>query len=504
MIDEFVWLEDVEGEEALDWVRGMNARTEADLFVQPLFAELRAGVLDVLEADDRIPMPSLHRGVVTNFWTDAAHRRGLLRRTTWDDYRGGDPTWETVLDIDALSAAEGESWVFHGSNPLKPDLRRALIELSPGGSDASVTREFDMVEKRFIAVEEGGFVRPAAKGSLHWIDENAVYVATDFGPGSLTTSGYPRTVRRWDRGTPMAEAPIVFEGEETDVSVGASVDTLPGYQHHLYARGTDFYNSRHWLLRESGLVEIDTPTDASIGVRERWLMVRPRTDWTTGGRTYVGGSLLVTDLERFLAGDRSFDVLYEPTPSSSLAGWMWTRQHVVLSIQEHVRDRLEIWTPGDGWSSKEFPGAPAVWSVAAGAVDRDESDECLMVGHDFVTPSTLYFTSIGESPEVLRTAPARFDASGLAIEQHFATSADGTRIPYFVVGAKGGSKAPAATLLGGYGGFEISNTAAYSGVIGRSWLARGGTYALANIRGGGEYGPTVAHRWASREPPPGL
>ncbi|MEX2660033.1 MAG: S9 family peptidase, partial [Acidimicrobiales bacterium] len=214
--DPYLWLEDVDGPDALEWVRKMNALAEADVFLDPRFEPLRAATLEVLEADDRIPMPARHGDVVYNFWTDREHRRGLLRRTTWEAYRAGAETWETVLDVDALAAEDGESWVFKGCSLRKPDRTRALVELSPGGGDATTTRELDLVEKRFVVAQESGFVRPLAKGWLHWVDDDTVYVGTDFGPGTVTASGYPRTVRRWSRGTPMEEAPVVFEGEEGD------------------------------------------------------------------------------------------------------------------------------------------------------------------------------------------------------------------------------------------------------------------------------------------------
>ncbi|MEA3077139.1 MAG: prolyl oligopeptidase [Actinomycetota bacterium] len=488
MTDAWAWLEDVEGEDALGWVKEQNARTEADLFAAPQFEGLRADILEVLEADDRIAMPSRHRDTVLNFWTDASHRRGLLRRTTWDDYRAGDPEWEVVLDVDALAEAEGESWVMHAMTSRRPDRRRMLVDLSPGGSDADVTREFDMVDKRFVPAEEGGFERPLAKGWLAWIDDDTVYVGHDFGPGSLTKSGYPRTVRQWVRGTPLEDAPIVFEGEVDDVSVSAGVGTLPGHHHHVFRRSLDFYNSRKWILRDGELVEIDVPHHADVLVRERWLLVYPRTDCTIGGTAYAGGSLLAADLDAYLAGGRDVVPVFEPTDTAALAGHNWTRNHLVLRIHEDVRDRLEVCDPADGWARRPYRNAPPAWSVAMAAVDADESDDCLLVGTDFVTPSTLYVTALDDRPpEVLRVAPARFDATGLSVTQRFVTSADGTRVPYFLVG----NGEPGPTLLGGYGGFEVSNSAAYSGTIGRSWLAKGGTYALANIRGGGEYGP----RW---------
>ncbi|MBO0713595.1 MAG: S9 family peptidase [Acidimicrobiales bacterium] len=498
--DELAWLEEIEGANALEWVRARNAETESDLFSSPLFAELRAGALGVLEADDRIPMPHRHgEKTVLNFWTDATNRRGVLRRMTWDRYRAEDQNWEIVLDVDALGRDEGESWVVQGFDTRRPDHRRTLVDLSPGGSDASVTREFDLVDKRFIPAEEGGFVRPLAKGWLAWIDDDTVYVGNDFGPGSLTTSGYPRTVRRWSRGTPLEDAPLVFEGEPDDVWVEASVSTLPGFKHHLFRRSLDFFRSRKWILRDGVPFEIDVPEDAVVDVRERFLLVHPRTDWTMGDATFPGGSLLAADLAAYLDGARTLDVLFRPTPTSALAGWTWTRHHLVLSIQEDVRDRLEVLTPGEGWARRPLRGAPPLWSVGASSVDRDENDELWLTGNDFVTPATLYFGSVDQAPEVLRRAPARFDATGFTIVQHFVRSADGTRVPYFLVSSPtDGSGGPAPTLLSGYGGFEVSNGPAYSGILGRSWLARGGRYALANIRGGGEYGPSW-HRAGLRE-----
>lgn len=492
MTDEFEWLEDIDGDDALDWVRARNATTEADLFAEPRFSTLRSSLLEILEADDRIPMPTRHDDDVLNFWTDRNNRRGLLRRTTWDDYRGGDPTWETILDIDELSREERESWVFHGGAVRRPDRARMLLELSPGGSDASFTREFDLVERRFVDEEEGGFVRPLAKGWLQWIDDDTVYVGTDFGPDTLTSSGYPRTVRRWERGTPLRDAELVFEGDATDVSVRATVSTLPGFRHHTFGRGLDFYNSRRWILRDGALVEIDVPTHADVSVRERFLLVSLRSDWTVAGTTYPAGALLAADLDAFLAGDRSIDVVYEPTPTSALSAYTWTRNHLVLTVHEHVRDRIELCSPSDGWARRPLEGAPDVWSVGVMAVDADERDDLLVVGNDFVTPPTLYLADIpSATTEVLRTSPARFDASDVTIEQRFATSADGTRVPYFFV-ARAATEAPSGPkplLLNAYGGFEVSNTAAYSGLVGRGWLEQGGTYVLANIRGGGEYGP---------------
>ena len=373
--DEFRWLEDVEGDDAMAWVRERNERAESTLFLDPTFERIKQSTLDVLEADDRIAYPSRHGDLVHNFWTDARHRRGLLRRTTWADYRAGAPEWETILDIDALCEAETESWVFHGSSTRRPDRRRALIELSPGGSDASVTREFDLVDKRFIPPDEGGFVRPVAKGSLTWIDDDTVYVTSDFGPGSLTRSGYPRTVRRWTRSTPIEDAEIVFEGEESDVAVGVSVSAVVGFEHHVFERAPEFFTTRTSILRNGEPVEVNIPDDAEVSFFERWIFVSPRSDLERGDCSYVSGSLLVSDIDGFLAGTSVLTELFVPTATAALAGFTCTRSRVALNVMDDVRNSVSVATPpaagGDlgEWSTAPLVGAPDVWTVSVGAAN---------------------------------------------------------------------------------------------------------------------------------------
>ena len=505
MTDERIWLEDVEGADAMAWVGERNAEAEATLFADPAFAPLRQRILDVLEADDRIPYPSLHGDpaddpTVHNFWTDAAHRRGVLRRTTWQAYRRGDPGWETVVDVDALGASEGESWVFHGASTRRSDHRRTLVDLSPGGSDASVTRELDLVDKAFVPESEGGFVRPLAKGGLTWIDDDTVYATTDHGPGSLTRSGYPRTVRRWHRGAPLDDAEIVFEGDEADIAVGVAVGTVPGGRHHLFQRALDFYTAETWIIPDgapagTAPVRIDVPIDVEVSAHGPWLTLSLRKEWTVGDRTHPAGSLLVADVDGFLAGGTAPIPVFTPTTHRALAGYTWTRSRLVLNVLDDVRNRIEVVQPHDGdgaWSATPLTDVPDVWSIDVAAVDADSCDDVWLIGNDFLTPESLYLVHVGDRddpPELVRQAPERFDGRGLAITQHFATSADGTRIPYFEVGPEGGSATPRPTLLGGYGGFEVPRLPAYAPALGRAWLEEGGTYALANIRGGGEYGP---------------
>lgn len=495
--DPHAWLEDVTGTEALEWVARRNARTEARLTGTPLFTELESGIREVLDSRDRIPFVTARGGYYYNFWTDEQHPRGLWRRTTPESYRSADTEWEVLLDVDALNEAEGENWVWHGARFLRPDLDRALVDLSRGGADADVTREFDLPTRTFV---EDGFSRPEAKGGMSWIDRDTVYLSTDLGPGTMTTSGYPRTVRRLRRGEALESAELVYAGEETDLSISAFRDHTPGFERDFLRRALAFYADELHLIGADGtLTKIDVPDSAMTDVHREWCTVELREDW----ESFTAGSLLAARFDDVLAGTPDWEVLFEPTDSSSLAGYTWTRHHLVLDVLEHVVDRLVVLTPGEqGWERSPFVGAPEFGSVTVAAVDADESDDVWLIVADYLTPSTLSIATVGEAPRPLRSAPAFFDASRHVIEQHFVTSDDGTRVPYFLVRPTDlpfdGS---APTLLYGYGGFEIPMTPGYSGATGRSWLERGGVYAVANLRGGGEYGPRW-HRAALREKRP--
>ncbi|MEM9714354.1 MAG: prolyl oligopeptidase family serine peptidase [Actinomycetota bacterium] len=489
--DPWIWLEDVEGDEALTWVRARNAEAEAAVFADPRFEHIRTDVLAILQAEDRIDHPSVHGDRVHNFWTDADHPRGILRRTTWDDWRAGEPTWETILDVDALGATEGESWVFHGAATRRPERRRTLITLSPGGSDASVTREFDLVELRFVPEDEGGFVRPLGKGSCAWIDDDTIYAMVDLGPETLTRSGYPRQVRRWERGQPLAEADVVFEGDVDDVSVWAGVDSHPEHGHHLIRRALDFYTAEYHGLVDGRPVRIDVPTHVDVGIDGPWVTLDNRKEWTVDGRTHPPGSLLVAPYDDVIAGRIEPVPVFTPTATRALAAATWTRTRLVVTVMEDVRTRIETAAPppdGD-WTLEPLDGAPDVWTLGVGAVDGDELDDVWISGNDLLTPETLARQALGRPAEVLRQAPRRFETGDLRIGQHFATSDDGTRIPYFEV-SSASADGPRPTLLGGYGGFEVPRLPNHAPVLGRAWLAEGHTYVLANIRGGGEYGPS--------------
>ncbi len=493
--DPYAWLEDVTGTKALDWVKAQNAKTEARLAETPAFKAREAGIREVLDSDAKIPAVQKIGPYYYNLWKDRAHERGLWRRTTLDEYRKPEPKWETVLDLDALNKAEGENWVWHGANCLRPEYRRCLIALSRGGADADVTREFDLSTKQWI---KDGFFRPEAKGGLSWIDADTVYLYTDFGPGSLTSSGYPRIVKQWKRGTPMTSATLVYEGKPDDMYIAAMHDDTPGYERDFVSRTLAFYNDEMYLRGADGrLTKIDVPNSANKGVHRQWLTLELRDPWTVGGTTYPAGALLATRFDDFMAGKRDFQVLFTPTETASLASFAWTKSRLVLNVLDDVKSRLWVLTPGEGeWARAAFPvGDLAFGSTSVDAVDADENDQVWLTSTDFLTPTTLMLADVQRGPksiETLKAMPSFFDASKDEIEQHFAVSKDGTKVPYFLVRPKQlKADGSAPTLLYAYGGFEISMTPFYSGSLGRAWLDQGGVYALANIRGGGEYGP----RW---------
>ncbi|WP_407685206.1 prolyl oligopeptidase family serine peptidase [Mycobacterium sp. HUMS_1102779] len=511
--DPYLWLEDISGDEALDWVRARNAPTLAE-FRDAGFERMRTEALEVLDTDARIPYVVRRGEHLYNFWRDAANPRGLWRRTTLDSYRTDSPEWDVLIDVDELGRADDAKWVWAGAGVIEPEYTRALVGLSPGGSDASIVREFDMLTRRFVT---GGFELPEAKSQIAWEDADTVLVGTDFGAGSLTESGYPRVVKRWRRGTPLTDAETVFEGADTDVRVSASVDRTPGFERTLLARAVDFWNEEIYELRgspdDSELIRIDAPTDASVSIHREWLLIELRSDWYHGTATYRAGSLLAADYDPFLSGTAELRVVFEPDAHTALHHYAWTRDRLLIVTLADVASRVEIATPPSRddplrpasprlrssrgtWRREPVAGIPAATNTVIAAAD-EHGDEFFLDSSGFVSPSRL-MRGTGAGPlEAIKSAPAFFDAENFSVAQHFAESADGTAIPYFVVGPAD-APGPGPTLLYGYGGFETANTPAYNGVLGRLWLARGGTYVLANIRGGGEYGPGW-HTQAIRE-----
>ncbi len=489
--DPYLWLEDVTSEKALSWVKEQNADTKKVLEANPQFTSLRDDVRKILDSNARIPTVTKQGDFYYNFWKDKTNPAGIWRRTTLDEYRKAEPKWEVLLDLDALNKTENENWVWHGDSCLRPAYTQCLISLSRGGADADVTREFNLDTKAWV---KDGFFRPEAKGNLGWLDANTVYVSTDFGTGSMTESGYARISKIWQRGTPMSSAKTIYEGKSTDLGVGVYHDSTPGFERSFAVRNIAFYNDELFQVNaDNSLTKVDAPNSASKSVYREWLMLELRDPYTANGKTYPSGALIATRFDDFMKGGRQFDVVFEPSETTSLAGFSPTKNHFILNVLDNVKNRLYVLTHSDkGWAREALKGAPSFGTVSVGGVDSNESDDYFLTVTDYVTPTTLMFGSIGKSPEVLKQLPAFFDASNLKIEQFFASSKDGTRVPYFMVSNKNlkfDGKNP--TLLYGYGGFEISLTPNYSATVGRAWLTQGGVYVVANIRGGGEYGP----RW---------
>jgi prolyl oligopeptidase len=495
--DPYLWLEEVTGPRALGWVHEQNALSVRELEAAPDFEPIRKRVLAMLDSKEKIPFVAKHGAYYYNFWRDAEHVRGLWRRTTLEEFKKSDPAWEVVLDTDKLAEAEKENWVWKGYDVLYPAYDRCLVFLSRGGADARVVREYDLNAKTFVA---DGFYLSEAKSDVAWRGRDTLYVGTDFGPGSLTSSGYPRIVKEWKRATPLTEAKLLFEGTPEDVRVSASVEHDHGRTYDFIRRAVTFFTDQTSIRRGDQWVKIDKPDDVSVGTFDDQLLLRLRQDWTVGGKTYPAGTLLASDLESYLKGERRFDTLFEPTARKSLAGSSETKRFLIINELENVRNRLYVLQRENKQWTRTPLETPTFGSISVAGIDPDDSDDYFLTVSDFLTPSSLYLGTIGHSGrERLKELPKLFEAQGLEISQHEATSKDGTKVPYFQVSRMGlelNSQNP--TLLYGYGGFEISMLPAYSGSIGSAWLERGGVYVLANIRGGGEFGPNW-HEAARKE-----
>ena len=488
--DPFLWLEEVTGEKALDWVKSRNQETRHQLDGDAGFQQLRGQLQTILDSKDRIPGITQMGNAVYNFWTDAEHPRGVWRKTTLEEYKKTAPHWEVVLDIDALAKTEKENWVFKNSVCREPVYDRCLIELSRGGADAVTLREFDLRTKQFV---KNGFNLPEAKMTADWRDLNTVFIATDFGKNTLTDSGYPRQVKEWKRGTPIAAAKLILESQRTDLSVGAQSIDHGGYHHELVQRQIDFYRSEQYVRDHGKLQKLDVPAQSDLSFFEDQLIITLREAWTIKDKTYPAGAVLAISFSAFERGDRQFAVLFAPTDSTSFTGLAATRHFLLLQSLDNVKGKLDEWSFNNGkWSSRSV-NLPTLGSVMISPMNPEKSDDYLLSYSDYLTPSVYLLAHAGnDQRSTLKSAPAFFDATPYETVQQFATSTDGTKIPYFVVKRKElRNDGNNPTLLYGYGGFQVSLTPSYSGTIGKAWLEKGGVYVVANIRGGGEYGP----RW---------
>jgi len=494
--DNYTWLEDIHGERPMAWVKAENARTAAVLEKDPHFAPLEADALKVLESPERLPEPVLHDGAVYNTWRDAEHVRGIVRRTTLKDYLTAEPHWQTVLDYDALAKTDKQSWVGHGLNCLPPEEEFCLVALSAGGEDADTLREFNLKTGKFV---EGGFVLSRGKQTVSWVDKDTLLIGRDWGPGTMSEAGYPITVRRWKRGQPLESAVEVFRGEVKDNGYGDYAEVFIDGQGHvakLVQRNLSTYAQETYLLSSGGPKKLALPLKSSVsGLLDGQLLVELQEDWTPEGQTnkFVQGSVVALDLAAVEKDQTRLKpvVVFAPTSQEFEQWFATTRNHLIMSTLEHVQQRAYVYTLGSegNWTRKPLP-VPDNLTVGSGTFSLTD-DRFFVSVEGFLTPPSLWLGDAGDGSFALaKSQKPQFDASADVVEQLEATSKDGTKVPYFVVHRKDmrydGSN---PTLLNAYGGFQVPMTPLYHAVAGKLWLEHGGVFVLANIRGGGEFGP---------------
>ncbi|WP_126172965.1 prolyl oligopeptidase family serine peptidase [Altericroceibacterium xinjiangense] len=492
--DPYLWLEDIHRERALEAVSRWNAATTDALAATPGYEAHRAEARAILDDESQIATPDEVMGdVVTNLWRDAQHPRGLWREASLASYLSGNPEWRTLIDVDALGAQEGKSWVWHGADCLAPDYVRCLVSLSPGGTDADVVREWDRRTGQFVA---DGFTLPEAKSDVAWEDADTLLVGTDFGEGSMTTSGYPRIVKRWKRGTPLSAASVVLEGEPADISVSPTVIATDDARHVFLQRGLSFYTSQLWIGKDDGTF-IRTPVPETADLRA-----------VHDGRMIVylheplgkvpAGSLVAWPVADVLAGrSPAPEVVYSPTSQEAIEQVSATDDALWVKLLDDVSGRLLVLRrAADGGWTRTVADLPdqATVSLVSGA---DGQNLAFATVQSFLVPPSLYAVNADGSARLLQSLPAKFDASQFTVEQHFATSKDGTKVPYFLA-TRNGVQGPVPALIHAYGGFRSAQTPTYlttepyrAGPLAKWWVEDGNAYVLANIRGGGEYGP----RW---------
>ena len=493
--DSFLAFESLDDPVVLDWVERQNARTLAAWGNGARFDAFKDRLAAIYLRDDRPVIPSRWRDWAYDLWQDEHNPRGIWRRTSWASWRAGQPDWQTLLDFDLLCEEEQRPWVCVNERILDPDGDRALIFLSSGGSDALTVREFDLPTLRFV---DDGFALPGpGKHSIFWIDRDTVYVGWDDGGASLTRSGYPREVRRWARGTPIADAPVVFRAAFDDVSVCAFYE--PFDRRHALSVAVDSFDSDTYYLSPSEEWQrFDAPAHVAIEAWRGWLLLQPRLPWDCGGVVYAGGALLVIREAAFLRGERDCVPLFVPTPTTSGCGYSITQHQLIVSYLDDVQQRTVLWRArpsGDGrweWISREFPMRENV-QVAVSPIDSTMGDEAYVSVEDYLQPGGCWIVDLTQDDlsqwQLIDRYPASFDATPFAVTRAHAVSADGTRVPYTLIGPRERIEQPRACLLNGYGGFAVSLTPAYMSGIGPGWLQAGGVYVVANTRGGGEFGP---------------
>ncbi len=490
--DQFIWLEELNGARAMAWVKEQNAKTLAVLQNDPNFSTLYADALKIAQAKDRIPAPSFIGGQVYNFWQDTDHVRGIWRRTAPADYAGATPTWTTVLDLDALARSENGNWVWKGADCVWPAENRCMISLSDGGEDAVTVREFDLSSATFV---NGGLILPRGKQRFAWESGDTLLVSREWSPGELTASGYPYVVKRVVRGKPLSQAVEVFRGSKSDGGYGVTPEELhdgAGHSVVLIDRPLSTFTSQTFIMTSAGARRLDVPLKSQPqGLVDGRLLFTIQQRWTVNGTSFPAGSLISLDLDAARSEPNRLRpaLVYTAGPRATLDGVAQTSSRLLLTTYENVRGREWVYAPVPGGWSKQRLDLPDNSSIVVNDADQHGETAYITVTN-FLTPPTLWQLDAATGAlRDIKTSPARFDASQDVAEQREVTSKDGTRIPYFIVHPKAmkldGSN---PTLLYAYGGFDVSITPNYNGIVGKLWLERGGVYAVANIRGGGEFG----------------
>jgi prolyl oligopeptidase len=486
--DPYLWLEEVDGKKALEFVDAQNKATLDVLMQQKDYQDIYSKSLAIINATDRIAFPAIYGNYIYNFWQDKEHVRGIWRRTTKTSYNSPNPVWETLLDIDALSKQDNVKWVYKAAQGLYPKYDRFLVSLSKGGGDAVVVKEFDATTKTFI---KDGFNMPESKCSISYLDANNLIVGTDFGDGSMTTSGYPRIVKLWKRGTPLSDAKTIYEGDATDVSDSGYVlrDGLKNYL--MVGKGETFYSSKTFVYQNNKLIPLAIPDDATISaLLNNQLIISLKSDWTINGSIYKQGAVVAANFTALINGKTELQLIYEPDAFSSINEISSTKNYLLFDILNNVKNELYVYSLTNGKWMKSKVNAPDFGTIGLGSTD-EFSDDYYYTFQNFLTPTSLYLANAkSNSSKKVKSLSSYFDANKYKVEQFKMKSKDGEMIPYFVISAKttilNGNN---PTLLNAYGGFEISEVPFYSGVIGQAWLEKGGIFVLANIRGGGEFGP---------------
>lgn len=486
----YLWLEEVEGKQALNWVKNQNKTALDNLKANKAYQQSFDKNLALLNSTDRIPYANQRGDYLYNFWTDKDHQRGIYRRTTLAEYQKESPKWQTILDVDALAKKDGQSWVYKGMDCLYPEYKRCLVSLSPGGSDAVVVREFDIESQSFVS---DGFSLPEAKSDISWRDIDSVYVGTDFGPGSLTDSGYPRIVKLWHRGTPLTAATTLYSSDQASVAATGYRMFSQSDSVDVIYDATSFYSSKVFIHQDGKNIALDIPADANMSAYLNGeLFIQLKSAWRVKGQEFAQGSVIYAKLADIIAGTPNYQLLIEPSQSLSISSIETTKSTLLVTVLDNVKSKVLRYANSKGqWQPTQVDiddtGTVSVLNTS------ETSDDFFINYTSFLSPNSLYKVD-GASGKLIRlkSQKSTFDSKNLETKQLWATSKDGTRVPYFAIMKKGlkldGNN---PTLLYGYGGFEVSLKPYYSSILGNNWLEKGGVYILSNIRGGGEFGP----RW---------